>query len=252
MPTTNVPYNDRPLVIAHRGASDVAPENTLAAFQAAIEADADGIELDVTRCATGEIVVIHDDTLDRTTNGSGPVSVIPFFSLRELDAGSWFGPDFADQRIPLLQEVLDLAGQRVKINIEIKSRGRRGDGIEEEIAAMIRARGLGKEVIISSFNPAALLRIKRVAPELPRGLLYSPGLPIPLARAWFRPLVKPDALHPHSSIVNDRYMRSAHRRGYQVNVWTVNSLTEMHRMIAAGVDGIITDHPARLRQLTSP
>ena len=92
-------YAERPLVIAHRGARGVAPENTLAAFQAALDADADGIELDVTRCATGEIVVIHDDTLDRTTNGSGLVADVNFCSLRALDAGSWFGPQFAGQHI---------------------------------------------------------------------------------------------------------------------------------------------------------
>ena len=249
MPTFDAFYDDRPLVIAHRGANDVAPENTLAAFQAAIDADADGIELDVTRCATGEIVVIHDSTVDRTTNGSGPVERMPFFALRELDAGSWFGAEFADQRIPLLREVLDLAGHRLRINIEIKGKNRRSEGIEEEIAEMIRAHDLEKEVISSSFNPKALMRMERAAPELQRGLLYAPGLPSLLVRAWPRPLVGPDALHPYYSIVNDRYMRRARRRGYHVNVWTVNSVTDMHRMIATGVNGIVTDHPARLRGL---
>jgi len=112
-------YRDQPLVIAHRGARDVAPENTLAAFRAAIDLDADGIELDVVRCATSEIVVLHDDSVDRTTDGSGLVQEIPLSALRELDAGAWFSDAFVDERIPLLQEVLDLIAPRFRINIEI-------------------------------------------------------------------------------------------------------------------------------------
>jgi glycerophosphoryl diester phosphodiesterase len=242
-------YDDRPLVIAHRGASDVAPENTLAAFQAAIDASADGIELDVTRCATGEIVVIHDDTLDRTTNGAGRVDGLPFFGLRELDAGAWFGAQFAGQRIPTLGEVLDLAGRRVRVNIEIKGRNVRGDGLEEEVAEQVRARGLQGSVILSSFNPAALVRAKRAASDLQRALLYAPDLPVYLAHAWALPLVRPEALHPKYTMVDSRYVHWAHGHGYRVNVWTVDDPDHMARMIELGVDGIITNHPARLREL---
>ncbi len=242
-------YLEQPLVFAHRGARDVAPENTLAAFRAALEADADGIELDVMRCATGEIVVIHDDTLERTTNGAGPVAAMPLYALRELDAGSWFAPQFAGERVPLLQEVLDAFGGKLRINIEIKGRGLRDDGLEEEIAEMIRARDLADTVLISSFNPMALWRMKRAAPELRRALLYAPRMPLYLSRAWARPLVQPQALHPEQSLVDREMLQTAHRQGYRVNVWTVNEPAEMRRLIALGVDGIITDHPAQLRQL---
>lgn len=242
-------YGEQPLVFAHRGASDVAPENTLAAFRAAIEADADGIELDVTRCLTGEIVVIHDDTLDRTTNGSGPVASIPFYALRELDAGSWFAPEYASERIPTLREALDLVGHRLRIQIEIKGRDLRGNGIEEEIAEAIRARGLEERVLIISFNPMSLIRMKRVAPELQRGLLYGPDLPIYLARAWARPMVAPHALHPHYSTITEDVVRRARRRGYRINAWTVDTPEAMRRMIDVGVDAMTTNHPAQLREL---
>jgi len=242
-------YTDRPLVFAHRGASDMAPENTLAAFQAALEVGANGIELDVTRCATGEVVVIHDDTVDRTTNGAGRVDSLPFYALRELDAGSWFGSEFAGERIPTLQEVLDRFGHRLRINIEIKGRNLRGDGLEEEIAEMIRVRSLQKEVILSSFNPAVLIRARRVAPELRRGLLYAPDLPIYLSRAWSLPLVRPDALHPEHTMVDERLVRWAHRHGLRVAAWTVDETQEMERLIRLGVDMIITNHPRKLREV---
>jgi len=242
-------YTERPLVIAHRGARDIAPENTLAAFQAALDADADGIELDVTRCATGEIVVIHDDTLDRTTNGTGPVAGMNFCNLRALDAGAWFAPQFAGQRVPLLSEVLDLMGHRLRINIEIKGRDWKGDGIEIEIAQMIRDRGLEQEIVISSFNPAALVRMHRAAPELQRGLLYAPNLPAYLSPRWTRLLTRPEALHPYYAMMDAQTVRHAQLRGCRVNVWTVNTPQDMQEMIALGVDAIITDHPAQLRGL---
>lgn len=242
-------YGRAPLVIAHRGARDIAPENTLAAFRAAIAADADGIELDVTRCATGEIVVIHDSSANRTTDGTGQVARTPFFALRELDAGSWFAPEYADQRIPTLGEVLALVGHRLRINIEIKGMNLIGNGIEVEIAQMIRERGLGKEALLSSFNPLALLRARRAAPTLQRGLLYGPKPPLHLVHTWMHRLISPHALHPHHSMVNEQTMRWARRRGYRVNVWTVNDPETMQRIIRLGVDAVITDHPARLREL---
>jgi len=242
-------YSSRPLVIAHRGARDVAPENTLAAFRAALEADADGIELDVSRCLSGEIVVLHDDRLDRTTNGSGPLDKTPFFRLRELDAGAWFAPQFAGERVPLLSEVFDLVGGKLRINIEIKGMDRHGDGIEAEIAEMVLTRGLPSSVVISSFNPWALWRMKRAAPELQRALLYALDMPLALGKAWPRHLLEPVTLHPEWRILSAAYVRRAHAAGHHVNVWTVNDEADLRQVIAWGVDGIITDHPALARGL---
>ncbi|MHB0857352.1 MAG: glycerophosphodiester phosphodiesterase [Anaerolineae bacterium] len=238
-----------PLVIAHRGARDVAPENTLAAFRAAIETGADGIELDVTRCASGEIVVIHDDTVDRTTNGSGRVDQLPLRALHELDAGSWFDARFAGEHIPTLEEALDVAGCQLVVNIEIKGMRLHGDGLEDQVAAMVRARALEERVIVSSFNPSALWRMRRAAPEIERGLLYAPDLPLFLSHAWARSLVAAGALHPEYHMVDEAMVRQAHQRGLRVNAWTVNEAEAMERMVQLGVDGIITDHPAALRLL---
>ncbi len=247
-------YVERPLVLAHRGASDVAPENTLAAFRAALAVGADGFELDVTRCATGEIVVIHDDTVDRTTDGSGRVNTMSFSALRELDAGSWFAPQFRGERIPLLSEVLDLpqASASVpgcRVNIEIKGMSLRSDGIEREVADLVRARRLQEQVLLSSFNPLALWRAARVAPDLRRGLLYAADLPIYLARAWARHLVHFDALHPQHRLLNEQYVSWVRSKGYRLNVWTVDDPRTMQQMVALGVDALITNRPGKLREL---
>jgi glycerophosphoryl diester phosphodiesterase len=242
-------YLDRPLVMAHRGAKDVAPENTLAAFEAASALGADAIELDVSRCATGEIIVIHDDTVDRTTDGVGRADALSLDALRALDAGSWFDERYAGERLPLLEEVLERMGHRLRFNIEIKGRSLGSDGIEAEIAAMLAQRGLLAEAIISSFNPAALWRMRRAAPGLARALLYAGDMPLPLRRAWGRYFVAPQALHPHHSMVDAAYMAWARRKGYRVNVWTVNEPADIRRMAALGVDAIITDHVAETRRL---
>lgn len=243
---------DRPLVIAHRGARDVAPENTLAAFRAALEAGADGIELDVTRCATGEIVVIHDDTVDRTTDGHGRVAEMPFGALRELDAGRWFNEAFRGERIPLLEEVLDLVGGKLRINIEIKGKDWRDTGIEAEIAETIRRRGLTSSIIISSFNPWALRRMRRAAADVRLGFLYAaPKTGLDLAPFFAPRFLGAEALHPHLALVDDTYVARAQRLGLRINVWTVNALEDIMRMVALGVDGIITDHPALVRDMLS-
>jgi glycerophosphoryl diester phosphodiesterase len=227
----------------------VAPENTLAAFQAALDSGADGIELDVCRCASGEIIVIHDDAIDRTTNSSGTVATIKLGSMRELDAGSWFHPRFAGERIPTLQEVFELVSGKLLMNIEIKGRALRGDGIEAEIAALVRHFGMDEKVILSSFNPAALVRARRVAPHLPRGMLFARPYPAAAPVAWLRPWVRPQALHPHFSEVTPDWLARARQRGYRVNPWTVNEEADLRRLAEMGVDSLITDHPALARQV---
>lgn len=237
-------YRDHSLVFAHRGARDIAPENTLAAFQAALDVGADGIELDVCRCASGEIVVIHDDSIDRTTNGSGSVATIKLSALKALDAGAWFDARFAGEQIPTLREVFELVNGRMLMNIEIKGRALRGDGIESEIAEMVRHFGMDHKVILSSFNPAALVRARRVAPHLPRGMLFARPYPAALSFAWLRPWVRPQALHPYYSEVTPEWLARARQCGYRVNPWTINEEADLRRMAELGVDSLITDHPA--------
>lgn len=237
----------RPLNVAHRGASAAAPENTLAAFRAALELGADGVELDVQLSRDGEVVVCHNTTVDQTTDGHGPLRDMTLAELRTLDAGSWFGPEFAGERIPTLQEVFDLIGNRALLNVEMKTVGLRSDGLEARVAEVIATNSLHRQVIVSSGNPLALWRLRCIDPRILLGLLHAPYLPLFLRRAWLRPLVRPEALHPHYTMVDAGYMRWA--QGCSVNVWTVDGPAEMRRLIGLGVKAIITNHPDVLAEM---
>ena len=235
--------------IAHRGASAVAPANTLAAFEKAVELGADGIEFDVHLSADGVPVVIHDFSVDSTTDGSGRVAEMTIVQLAQLDVGSYFDPAFAGERIPTLEAVLEAMGGRLLLNIELKSTSLRDKGLEQTVIAQIERHGLGTSVLFSSFNPFSLRRAKRIAPHIAVGLLYGPDLPLPLRRAWLAPLVPHEARHPEHTMVDAHYMAWARRRGYRVNTWTVDDPDEMHRLIGLGVDGIITNVPDVLRSI---
>lgn len=237
----------KPLVLAHRGASAYAPENTLAAFNLAFELGADGIELDVSLTRDGIPVVIHDDTVDRTTNGRGAVNQFTLAELQHLDASNRM-EKYRGEKIPTLEQVLRAVSPRGLVNIEIKSTGLHTDGVEGAVLAAIENTGASR-VLISSFNPLALRRMFLLDPRLPRGLLYAPRLPIFLRRAWLRPLVRPTALHPHVSMVTRELVVWAHQRGYQVNTWTVDEPDVARRLIEWGVDGIITNKPDVLRKI---
>ncbi len=248
--TTGSRIRRRPLNIAHRGASSVAPANTLPAFEKALELGADGVEFDVHLSADDQPVVIHDFTLDDTTDSQGRVADMTLAQLQELDAGSAFDPAFAGESIPSLDQVLEAVGHRLLLNIELKTTRLRGDGLERSVVTAVERHGLsGAQVLVSSFNPLALRRVKQIAPHLPVGLLYSPDLPLPLRRAWLAPLCPHEARHPAHTMVDARYMAWARRRGYQVNTWTVDDPDEMHRLVSLGVDGVITNRPDVLRAI---
>ncbi len=239
----------RVLNIAHRGASAAAPPNTLAAFRKAAELGADGVELDVHLSADGVPVVIHDFTVDGTTDGTGRVRDLPLAALRELDAGSRFDPAFAGERIPTLEEVFAEIGGRLLINVELKSMpGNDYPGMEEAVAALIRRFDLTDQVLVSSFNPLALRRFRRAAPEIPIGFLYEAAPLSRLARllATLLPGLGLQAVHPHWSLVRPETVHQAHRLGRRVVVWTVDEPEVMARMVGWGVDVVITNYPDRL------
>lgn len=240
-------YSPRPLNFGHRGAPEFAPENTLAAFEAARQMGADGVELDVSLTSDGVPVVCHNFTVDQTTNGRGRIRDLTVTQIKTLDAGSRFHPRFAGERIPTLQEVLEWAGDDMLLNIELKSLSLRDEGLERAVLHLIQQYDLCERVTISSFNPFALRRIKMLDAEIQTGLLYAPALPIPLRRAWLRHLAQPNALHPHHTMVSPEYFYWARNRGYRVNTWTVNEPDEMRRLLRLGVDAIITDRPDLLR-----
>jgi glycerophosphoryl diester phosphodiesterase len=249
----------RPLILGHRGASAVAPENTLPAFRRARELGADGVELDVTLTRDGVPVVIHDDTVDRTTNGHGEIRRMTIAEVKHLDAGSWKGEQFRGETIPTLAEVFDGLADWLEprasvrapsgvVNVEIKSATLGTDGVERSVVNLISQRDLAKRVIISSFNPLALARVKGLNPELRLGLLYSQDEPIYLRRAWLRVLVGPSALHPEHTLINPAYMDWARRKRLEVNTWTVDEPEEARRLTGLGVTALITNRPDVVKQ----
>jgi glycerophosphoryl diester phosphodiesterase len=245
-----------PLVCGHRGASGHAPENTMAAFREALEAGADWIEFDVQLSADGEIIILHDSTLQRTTNLYQPRRPLEFTlaQLKELDAGSWFGPGFAGERIPTLDEVLEEFKGRLGMNIEIKSRA--GDelnsGIEQKVAEKLKRHNLFQieQVIVSSFDPTRLTTLHAIDEKIPLGALYdSKKHPRDYDPFQVIEITGARAFHPDFNIVNEALMARARKEGLLINTWTVNELPDMQNMIGLGVDMIITNYPAQLRDL---
>ncbi|MGD2027419.1 MAG: glycerophosphodiester phosphodiesterase family protein [Anaerolineales bacterium] len=230
-----------PLIIAHRGASAHAPENTLAAFRLAQEQGAEGVELDVHLSADGQVVVIHDNDISRTTNGRGLVHNLTLSEIRRLDAGQ-------GETVPTLDEVLDLIKDRILINIELKGFSSTARALPEEVLTLVQGSGLGDKIIYSSFDPRMLLRIRRRTPEAKTGLLLLPGALGTLFRVILTTMARPTSLHPHYSAVNPAFIRRAHRKRRAVVCYTVNEPEDIRRLDALGVDGIITDDPALARQ----
>ena len=265
--------SSQPLIFAHRGASAVAPENTLPAFTKALEMGADGIELDVQATADGELVVLHDFNLERTTTGSGLLRKRAVAQLVEIDAGVRFNRDFAGTPIPTLEQVLELTADRCIVNVEIKNMDWDGGPEAGPLTRVVQRRRLHDRVIVSSFNPFALRKMRRLDPAIPLGLLYVPRLPSPvgprptlvsrirkvpfkllffhLFSAFFVSRFSPDALHPHFQSIDASLMAEARRRGQHVNAWTVNCGAEARRLAALGVNAIITDRPDGIRQALS-
>ena len=243
----------QPLVIAHRGASAMAPENTLAAFQLAAEQEADAIELDVDLTRDGHVIVLHDATIDRTTDGHGRVADLTLEEIRRVDAGAWKSADFTGERVPLLEEVLAAVGRWLLINVELKGMALRGNGLEEKVAALIAKHALFDRVILSSFNPFALRRAKRLDARLACGLLIAPAAPIFLRQAWLAPLIPHlAARHLHYSQVTKAVVDHCHAQGLVVNAWTANQAGAIHALRQAGVDGIIGDDPVLIRETLEP
>jgi glycerophosphoryl diester phosphodiesterase len=241
----------RPAIFAHRGASAYAPENTLAAFRLALEQKADAIELDAKLTADREVVVIHDQSVDRTTDGSGRVGKMSLAQLRQLDAGSHFAPAFQGERIPTLVEVFEAVGEQIFINVELTNYASVTDSLPEKVADLVDRYNLSKRVMFSSFNPLALLRARRVLSEPPIGLLAQPGKPGSWARSWIGRIIGYNSLNPELSDVDLQLVETAHQRGKRVLVYTVNQAEDIKRIFQMRVDGIFTDNPILARQILS-
>lgn len=240
--------SQRPLVIAHRGASRYAPENTLAAFRLAAEQGADAVELDAKLSADGEVVVIHDPTTDRTTGFRGEVRQLSLGQLKSLDAGSFFSTQFKGESIPTLAEVFEAVGERVLINVELTNYTSPGDVLVEKVAALVKKYNLEERVLFSSFHPLNLIRARRLLPQVPTAILALPGRAGWWARAGWMRQVSPWFVHPYFTDTTARYVARQHTHNRRVNVWTVNELEDMLRLVKDGVDGLITDDPPTARQ----
>ncbi len=249
MPETNLFYADHILNLAHRGARMQAPENTLPAFRLAAELGADGIELDAQLSKDGVAVIMHDFTLDETTNGHGRVSDFTLSELKALDAGSHFSAEFAGTPIPTLEEVFAALGPVLLINVELKTDSLGDKGLEAEVIRLIENFNLQDRTMLSSFNPFALRRAYRINPKIKRGYLWASDLPWLVRSKIFRPLTHADMYHPQWDVLTAEMVKREHARHKLVNIWTCNEENDMRRMIDFGVDTIMTDYPDRLRQV---
>jgi glycerophosphoryl diester phosphodiesterase len=232
-----------PAVIGHRGGRKWAPENTLAAFRKCLDAEIDGIELDVQRCKTGELIVIHDDTVKRTTNGSGSVDQMSYEEIEKLDAGNWFSPEFKGEKVPTLKSVLDLVDGRLLVNVEIKNAPVRYPGIEEDVIHTLDQYEFPDKIMISSFDHEVLRAIHDRTAKYKLALL-TVGTPYDLNS--YAKTVGAKAWNPSFSELREDSVKRAEGDGIEVNVWTVNSQNDWRRAADMGVTSIITDDPLGL------
>ncbi len=236
-------------VIAHRGFSGIAPENTMIAFKKAIEVGSDMIELDVRLSRDGEVVVLHDETLERTTTGKGKVMEKTLRELKQLDAGLKFHPSFSGEKIPTLKEVLEMAREKVRVNIELK-KGDYGQWTLLDLANRalreVEKSGMLNQVLFSSFDPLILEQILKENASLSVAYLYNRPWSFPVEVTEGRPFL---ILNCRKSVLNLENISRAHQEGIQIGVYTLNTEEEMERFIHLKVDAIITDHPDRLLHL---
>ena len=238
--------NERPvLIFGHRGASDAQAENTLAAFEAAVAQGADGVELDAQVCGSGEVVVCHDDTLERLAGVPWTVRNTPWARLRSLDVGSRLG--FAQARIPLLAEVFEVLPPHVQVNVELKCDSADDGGLASAVAAWVTDHRLEGRVVVSSFNPLCLWRTAAAAPSLRRGFLLDPDRSFWWNGWVLNGLLSTYSVHPFRRVCTPNRVRAWADRGLQTIVWTVNDAHEAVRLRDMGVAACITDRPGALR-----
>jgi glycerophosphoryl diester phosphodiesterase len=224
---------------AHRGASGYAPENTLAALKLAVALGADMAEIDVQQTADGQLVLFHDETLERTSSGSGPLVDCTLTELRALDAGSWFSHFCAGEKIPTLIEAISAARGQLDLNIELKADGS-VPGLLDRLIATIADQDFGDHCVITSFDHALIDELVAREPNFATGYIIGrEGLPVDVFRA------KVDLLSLEKSLLEEAELEFATAAGKAVHVWTVNDTEEMSHLIAHGVGGVITNYPDR-------
>jgi glycerophosphoryl diester phosphodiesterase len=237
------------MIFAHRGACAHAPENTIASFELAVLHQADAIELDVKLSRDGQAMVIHDPTVDRTTDGKGKVNALSLKELKGLDAGARFNSKFAGEKIPTLDEVFEHVGKKVLVNVELTNYSSPRDNLIETVSQVVIRHNMQYRVLFSSFSPGNLMMIKKLLPDTPVALLCLPGIAGIFSRSSLLKKVSPTIIHPNLSDVNDHLIKREHDGGRRVHVWTVNSEKDILRMLTLRVDGIFTDDPLKAREI---
>ena len=232
-----------PVVVGHRGDKLFAPENTLSSFRQAAEKGADAVEFDVKLTADRHVIVLHDQMVDRTTDGVGNVAKLSLDDIKKYDAGIQFPGQFPNEKIPTLEEVFSLVGNRLMMNIELTNYATPTDGLVVKVVDLVKKHRMERRVLFSSFFPWNLKLAGRLLPGTPRALLTMRGWKGSWGRSfgWQGDV---DALNPFMTDINFRLLKRLHAAGKRVNAWTVTLEPDIKRMIGLGVDGIITGNPA--------
>ena len=248
-------FSDKQYVIAHRGGSKVAPENTMAAFRLSSALNV-SFEVDAMLSKDGEFVVFHDKTLERTTNGAGSLIDKAASELAELDAGSHFSHEYSEEGVPRLAGVLDAFADKQTIIIEVKCKGESCDEKKyaRTLVDLLVQKKLRDKVLVASFNPFILSEVKKLDPSIFRAQIYSDfkneEMPlhekIAARNLLFNRYASPDILMVNYRLVDEDYVSKMHGYGYKIFVWTVDEPAEMKRLLNLGVDGIITNEPVVL------
>jgi len=233
-------------IIGHRGASGEAPENTMTAFRLAAQMGADAVEFDVQLTRDMEPVVIHDQYVDRTTNGKGKVSHLSLEEIKRLDAGIYFDSQYQGEQVPHLQEVLELQDDDLRMNVELKS-GKFDRSLVEKTYEWIFRCSRSENVLVSSFNPYLLLHAHRIYPDIPLGLLVTVSMGR-IVRYILKKLIPHQAYHPESRLVTQETLIVMQSQGIAVNAWTINDQQTMSLFSSWGIDGIITNYPDKAIQ----
>jgi glycerophosphoryl diester phosphodiesterase len=234
------------LRVGHRGAKGHAPENTLISFAVAVGMGVNVVETDVHLSRDGQVVLIHDHSVDRTTNGHGLVKDLTLVELKKLDAGSWFDARFAGEQIPTLDELLSWARDKVAVAIEIKNGPIYYPDIATKTIQVIRKHRMERQVILISFDHLVVREAKRIAPGIAGGILYVGGLADPVGAAR---VACADALHPHWSFVTPDLVQTVHAAGLALSPWNPNDLPTLRMLNEIGVDSVGTDYPELFDQI---
>lgn len=233
-------------IFAHRGSKGTHPENTLASFREAVRVGSDGIELDVHLTKDGHLVVIHDETVDRTTNGTGEIRTLTLAEIKAMDAGSWFHNKYAGEKIPTLEEVLLLLtelGFNGQLNIELKTDVIQYKGLVEKCLALQSAKDWPFAIVYSSFNPYTLVELKEANPSQEIGLLFE-------SKEWADKgdaMLEKESYHPDLKLLD--WAIEWNRNQLPLRVWTVNEDTDINRCFELQIEAIFTDYPEKALQL---